>query len=152
MSTADLTPEMDTTSGVREGYDPLSSIMVDTAQELYASLAQQKIEDKVLPQNDLDGLSEACVIKAGTDITSFGNKSGILDDVSEHIRKIVIGPLGKDSILTPYGAFNYEHTPNGVDIYTPDGKCGLRFDKHGNYTSKLMEIRNIYPPDIWEGS
>lgn len=150
MST-DVIPAVDTTtSGVGDGYDPLSSIMVDTAQELYASLAQQKIEDKVLPRNDLDGLTEACVIKAGTDITSFGNKSGILDDVSEHIRKIVIGPLGTGSILNQYGAFKYERTPNGVDIYTPDGKCGLRFNRQGLYTGRLMEIRNIYPPSIWD--
>ncbi len=152
MST-DVIPAVDTTkSGVGDGYDPLSSIMVETAQELYATLAQQKDADKVAAPDPTQRLTVACEIEAGTNITSFGNESGIMEDVSNHIKSIVIGPLGKGAVSNQYGEFNYDHTPNGVDIYTPDGKCGLRFDRHGFYTGKLMEIGNIYPPNIWEGN
>ncbi len=98
MST-DVIPAVDTTkSGVGDGYDPLSSIMVETAQELYATLAQQKDADKVAAPDPTQRLTVACEIEAGTNITSFGNESGIMEDVSNHIKSIDFTDWGEASI------------------------------------------------------
>jgi len=142
MSSADITPEVDTKIGGVWSGSPTK--LAETLQDIYR-VPQKEVDKNQTP------LPDNCEVSASNNIDLFGNNSGILKDVTEQVRDIIANSLDKGLISSSFGNFTFSRNQDGgVDIYTPDGKCGVRFDNHGDYRSRLKEIVNIYPPSIWD--
>lgn len=141
MST-DVIPALDTKiGGVWNG---ISTKLAERIQEIYG--VPQTEEDK-----NSTPLPDNCEVRASNNIDILANNSGLLNNVTEHVIDIISNDLDKGQIPTEFGNFKFERTQDGgVDIYTPDGKCGARFTNQSRYRSQLMEIVNIDPISLWD--